>query len=71
MIECPIPIIACVDGVAAASGCQLVAASDMAICSNRSSFSTPGYEIYLIVYFYVLKTDIICNRYTLCKKNLP
>jgi len=46
MIDCPIPIIACVDGVAAASGCQLVAASDMAICSNRSSFSTPGYGIY-------------------------
>ncbi|CAH1736408.1 hypothetical protein AGLY_005175 [Aphis glycines] len=45
MIECPIPIIACVDGVAAASGCQLVAASDMAICSNRSSFSTPGVNL--------------------------
>lgn len=47
MIDCPIPIIACVDGIAAASGCQLVAASDMAICSNRSSFSTPGYGMYL------------------------
>lgn len=42
MIDCPIPIIACVDGIAAASGCQLVAASDMAICTNRSIFSTPG-----------------------------
>ncbi|XP_060876331.1 enoyl-CoA hydratase domain-containing protein 3, mitochondrial isoform X1 [Metopolophium dirhodum] len=45
MIDCPIPIIACVDGIAAASGCQLVAASDMAICSNRSSFSTPGVNL--------------------------
>lgn len=42
MIDCPIPIIACVDGTAAASGCQLVAASDIAICTNRSFFSTPG-----------------------------
>ena len=53
MIDCPIPIIACVDGIAAASGCQLVAASDMAICSDRSSFSTPGYGMYLILYFYL------------------
>ncbi|KAL5235125.1 hypothetical protein ACI65C_002535 [Semiaphis heraclei] len=45
IIDCPIPIIACVDGIAAASGCQLVAASDMAICSSRSSFSTPGVNI--------------------------
>lgn len=45
MIDCPIPIIACVDGVAAASGCQLVAASDMAICTKRSIFSTPGFVI--------------------------
>lgn len=43
MIDCPIPIIACVDGIAAASGCQLVAASDIAICTDRSFFSTPGY----------------------------
>lgn len=48
IIDCPIPIIACVDGIAAASGCQLVAASDMAICTNRSLFSTPGYVQYLV-----------------------
>ncbi|XP_025408526.1 enoyl-CoA hydratase domain-containing protein 3, mitochondrial isoform X2 [Sipha flava] len=45
MIDCPIPIIACVDGIAAASGCQLVAASDIAICTNRSFFSTPGINL--------------------------
>jgi len=45
MIDCPIPIIACVDGIAAASGCQLVAASDIAICTNRSFFSTPGVNL--------------------------
>lgn len=46
IIDCPIPIIACVDGVAAASGCQLVAASDIALCTTRSSFSTPGFVQY-------------------------
>ncbi|XP_076183540.1 enoyl-CoA hydratase domain-containing protein 3, mitochondrial isoform X2 [Ptiloglossa arizonensis] len=38
----PVPIIAAVDGIAAAAGCQLVAACDIAICTERSSFSTPG-----------------------------
>lgn len=38
----PVPIIAAVDGLAAAAGCQLVAACDIAICTERSSFSTPG-----------------------------
>ncbi|KFB41357.1 enoyl CoA hydratase [Anopheles sinensis] len=38
----PIPIIAKVDGLAAAAGCQLVASCDMAICSDNSTFSTPG-----------------------------
>lgn len=45
MIDCPIPIIACIDGLAAASGCQLVAASDISICTNRSYFSTPGVNL--------------------------
>lgn len=38
----PVPIIAAVDGLAAAAGCQLVGACDIAICTERSSFSTPG-----------------------------
>ncbi|KAK9511697.1 hypothetical protein O3M35_000309 [Rhynocoris fuscipes] len=42
IIECPVPVITAVDGLAAAAGCQLVAQSDIAICTERSSFSTPG-----------------------------
>lgn len=42
MVSCPVPIITAVDGLAAAAGCQLVAQSDIAICTERSSFSTPG-----------------------------
>ena len=43
--EIPQPVIACVDGLAAAAGCQLVASCDLAIASNRSSFQTPGVNI--------------------------
>jgi enoyl-CoA hydratase/carnithine racemase len=38
----PVPIVAAVNGLAAASGCQLVAACDIVICTEKSSFSTPG-----------------------------
>lgn len=40
--ESPVPIIAKVDGLAAAAGCQLIAACDLVVCTERSSFSTPG-----------------------------
>ncbi|XP_066253811.1 enoyl-CoA hydratase domain-containing protein 3, mitochondrial isoform X1 [Euwallacea similis] len=42
ILDCPVPVIAKVDGIAAAAGCQLVAQCDMAIASKRSVFSTPG-----------------------------
>jgi len=41
----PQPVIAKVDGVATAAGCQLVAACDLAVASTRSSFATPGVKI--------------------------
>ncbi len=41
----PQPVIACVDGVAAAAGCQLVASCDLAIASKESLFQTPGVNI--------------------------
>ncbi|XP_014210633.1 enoyl-CoA hydratase domain-containing protein 3, mitochondrial [Copidosoma floridanum] len=40
--DCPVPVIAAVDGLAAAAGCQLVAACDIVVATERSSFSTPG-----------------------------
>ena len=39
------PVIAQVHGVALAAGCQLVAACDLAICDNKTKFSTPGVKI--------------------------
>ncbi|XP_014298058.1 enoyl-CoA hydratase domain-containing protein 3, mitochondrial [Microplitis demolitor] len=38
----PVPVIAAVDGLAAAAGCQLISSCDIVICTERSTFSTPG-----------------------------
>lgn len=40
--DCPKPVIAMVDGIATAAGCQLVAACDLAYASTRAQFCTPG-----------------------------
>ena len=41
----PMPVIAKVDGIATAAGCQLVAACDLAVASERARFATPGVRI--------------------------
>lgn len=41
----PVPVIAVVDGIAAAAGCQLVASCDIAVASEKSQFSTPGASV--------------------------
>src|SRR6266571_6320180 len=41
----PQPVIAEVQGIATAAGCQLVATCDLAIASQQSQFSTPGVRI--------------------------
>ncbi|XP_006891906.1 PREDICTED: enoyl-CoA hydratase domain-containing protein 3, mitochondrial-like [Elephantulus edwardii] len=41
----PVPVIAMVNGLATAAGCQLVASCDIAVASDRSSFATPGVTI--------------------------
>lgn len=38
-------VIAQVDGIASAAGCQLVATADLAVCSSASKFATPGVNI--------------------------
>ena len=45
IIHCSKPVIAEVNGVATAAGCQLVASCDLAISSNSSKFATPGVNI--------------------------
>ena len=41
----PQPVVAAVDGVATAAGCQVVAACDLAVATDRSRFATPGVRI--------------------------
>jgi enoyl-CoA hydratase/carnithine racemase len=41
----PQPVIAQVQGVATAAGCQLMAACDLAVASSEASFATPGVKI--------------------------
>eukprot|EP00079_Xenopus_tropicalis_P008627 XP_002931903.1 PREDICTED: enoyl-CoA hydratase domain-containing protein 3, mitochondrial [Xenopus tropicalis] len=41
----PVPIIAEVNGLATAAGCQLVASCDIAVASDKSRFATPGVNV--------------------------
>jgi len=45
IVALPKPVIAEVQGIAAAAGCQLVASCDLAIASDQASFATPGVNI--------------------------
>lgn len=41
----PVPVIAAVDGIATAAGCQLVAMCDLAVASNTSKFAVSGVNL--------------------------
>jgi enoyl-CoA hydratase/carnithine racemase len=45
VVRCPKPVIAAVEGVATAAGCQLVATCDLAVASTTARFATPGVNI--------------------------
>jgi enoyl-CoA hydratase/carnithine racemase len=45
IVTLPQPVIAAVQGVATAAGCQLVASCDLAIASTAAKFATPGVDI--------------------------
>ena len=45
VVMLPKPVIACVQGVATAAGCQLVASCDLAVASDAATFATPGVDI--------------------------
>lgn len=45
IVKLPQPVIAAVQGVATAAGCQLVATCDLAIASSQAQFATPGVDI--------------------------
>ncbi len=45
IVNLPQPVIAAVEGVATAAGCQLVASCDLAVAGTIAQFSTPGVHI--------------------------
>ncbi|KKD58683.1 enoyl-CoA hydratase [Grimontia sp. AD028] len=45
IVNSPKPVIAEIDGIATAAGCQLVASCDLAYASDTSRFATPGVNI--------------------------
>ncbi len=45
IVRHPLPVIAQVQGVATAAGCQLVASCDLAVASSQAQFATPGVNI--------------------------
>ena len=45
IVRCPKPVIARVQGIATAAGCQLVASCDLAIATESARFATPGVNI--------------------------
>jgi enoyl-CoA hydratase/carnithine racemase len=45
IVRLPQPVIAAVEGVATAAGCQLVASCDLAVAGEGARFATPGVDI--------------------------
>ena len=45
IVRSPKPVIAAVNGIATAAGCQLVASCDLAVASREARFATPGVDI--------------------------
>lgn len=45
LVELPVPVIAKVNGIAAAAGCQLVASCDLVIASRSARFAVPGINV--------------------------
>src|SRR4030081_1100535 len=45
IVQLPKPVVAAVQGVATAAGCQLVASCDLAVASQAATFATPGVDI--------------------------
>lgn len=47
VVHHPVPVIAAVEGIATAAGCQLVASCDLAVATPVAKFCTPGVDIAL------------------------
>ena len=64
IVNCPKPVIAEVNGIATAAGCQLVASCDLAISSQTAKFATPGVNLGLFC-----STPMVALSRNISKKN--
>jgi len=64
ILALPQPVIAVVEGIATAAGCQLVASCDLAIAGAEAKFSTPGVHIGLFC-----STPMVALSRTLSRKH--
>jgi enoyl-CoA hydratase/carnithine racemase len=64
IVRCPKPVIAAINGIATAAGCQLVASCDLAVASSEASFATPGVNIGLFC-----STPMVALSRNIARKN--
>jgi enoyl-CoA hydratase/carnithine racemase len=64
IVALPKPVIAAIEGVATAAGCQLVAACDLAIAGQGARFATPGVDIGLFC-----STPLVAIARTISRKH--
>jgi enoyl-CoA hydratase/carnithine racemase len=64
IVRHPKPVIAEVQGIATAAGCQLVASCDLAVASSEARFATPGVNIGLFC-----STPMVALSRNLARKN--
>jgi enoyl-CoA hydratase/carnithine racemase len=64
IVALPKPVIAVIEGVATAAGCQLVAACDLAIAGQDARFATPGVNIALFC-----STPLVAIARTISRKH--
>jgi enoyl-CoA hydratase/carnithine racemase len=64
IVRHPKPVIAQVQGIATAAGCQLVASCDLAVASREARFATPGVNIGLFC-----STPMVATTRAIPRKN--
>src|SRR3954462_1965344 len=71
IVQLPKPVVAAVQGIATAAGCQLVASCDLAVASERATFATPGVDIGLFCSTPMVAPPRNALRYHVMKMLLP